>query len=83
MIFLVFNYQDSMEMSLLIKFVGFFLSSKLQEEIRNEIENEIEKEQESIIADERAGYIQQISEKWKIQGEITRKIDARPRQTKF
>lgn len=63
----------------LIGFVRFFMSSQLQEEI----EDEIEIEQETDFISKRASYVQEISNAWEYQGEISRKIDVRPSQTKF
>lgn len=60
-------------------FVKVFMSTKLREEIEDEIEIEQKMESEQ----ERIGYITQISEIWKNQGEILNKIDIRPFPSRF
>jgi len=66
-------------MSILTRFVEFFMFAKLQEEIEDEIEYD-----RMIVPDsQRSTCIQQISDSWKMQGEMLKDVDVRPNRTKF
>lgn len=62
----------------LIEFVKFFMSTKLREEIEDELEIDTK-----MTNRERDDYIQQISDAWKRQGEISKDVDIRPIRYRF
>lgn len=61
-----------------IEFVKFFMAAKLREEIEDEIEIDT-----AAFDRERDAHIQQISDAWKDQGEISKGVDIRPIRYRF